>query len=196
MSTGTTAADAHQTAENGQQMAQQLAEQTQQKAQQAAEQAKGTLRDQLDQRSSQVASQISGQASDLRAVSESLRQQGKEGPAGIAERLAGYAEQAGSYLRERNSETLLADAEDFGRRQPWAVGAGALALGFAASRFLKASSGQRYSARTGSQGNAGVPTPPTPYAPPTPSAPLAPGTLEPGTLQPPSVLPPLGSTGV
>jgi hypothetical protein len=34
--------------------------------------------------------------------------------------------------------------EDFGRRQPWAVIAGGLALGFAASRFLKASSSRRY----------------------------------------------------
>jgi hypothetical protein len=52
-------------------------------------------------------------------------------------------------LREKDSDALLADVEDFARRQPWAVGAGALVLGFVGSRFLKASSGRRYSERYG-----------------------------------------------
>lgn len=39
---------------------------------------------------------------------------------------------------------MLRDVEDFGRRQPLAVAAVGLALGFAASRFLKASSRSRY----------------------------------------------------
>jgi hypothetical protein len=34
--------------------------------------------------------------------------------------------------------------EDFARRNPWAVAAGGLVLGLAASRMLKASSSQRY----------------------------------------------------
>ena len=119
----------------------------QQQAEQAAERAKSTLRDQLDQRTSQAGEQINQQATDLRSVGESLREQGKDGPARAADQLAGYAERVGSYLRDRDGETLLHDVEDLGRRQPWAVGAGALALGFAASRFLKASSRQRYSSR-------------------------------------------------
>ena len=45
-----------------------------------------------------------------------------------------------------------ADAEDFGRRQPWALAAASVAAGFAASRFLKASSRQRYQARAGGGG--------------------------------------------
>jgi hypothetical protein len=106
------------------------------------------LREQLDQRSSQAATQITGQASDLRSVGESLREQGKEGPAKAAEQLAQYAEKVGGYLREKDSHALLADAEDFGRRQPWVVAVGGITLGFAASRFLKASSSQRYHGRT------------------------------------------------
>lgn len=131
-----------------QEKAGQLAGQAQEQAQQAAEGAKNRLRQQLDQRSSQVAEQITGQASDLRAVSDSLREQGKDGPASAAAKLAGYAEQVGGYLRDRDSDALLAEAEDFGRRQPWAVTAGGLALGFAASRLLKASSGRRYASRS------------------------------------------------
>jgi len=138
---------AAETAEQAQEKAQQVAEQAQEKAQQVAGQVQDRLREQIDERSSQVATQVTNQASDLRSVGESLRGQGKEGPAQAADQLAGYAEKVGSYLRERDSHALLADAEDFGRRQPWAVAAGALALGLTASRFLKASSRQRYQSR-------------------------------------------------
>jgi uncharacterized protein YjbJ (UPF0337 family) len=151
MSTGTSAPTGQQAGDGVQQKAQEVAGQAQDRAQEAASQAKGKLREQLDQRSSQAAEQINEQASDLRTVGESLRQQGKDGPARAADRLAGYAEKVGGYLRDKDSDTLLSDAEDFGRRQPWAVAAGGLVLGFAASRFLKASSGRRYSTRHASQ---------------------------------------------
>jgi hypothetical protein len=144
MSTG----KAQDVAGQAQEKAQEVAGHAQEKGQQAAAQAKNKLREQLDQRSSQAAEQINQQASDLRAVSNSLRQQGKDGPASAAGRLADYAEKTGGYLREKDSDALLADAEDLARRQPWAVAAGALALGFAASRFLKASSSKRHSTRS------------------------------------------------
>jgi hypothetical protein len=126
---------------------QRAAGQAQEKAQAAAGQAQAKVREQLDQRSSQLAEQAHQQASDLRSVSEALRDQGKDRPAQAVDRLAGYAEQAGSYLRETDADSMLSDAEDFGRRKPGAVAAGALALGLVASRFLKASSSRRYSAR-------------------------------------------------
>ena len=75
---------AEQLGGQAQEKAQQLGGQAQEKAQEAADQARGKLREQLDQRTWQVAGQINEQASDLRAVSESLRQQGKDGPARAA----------------------------------------------------------------------------------------------------------------
>ena len=138
-------------AEQAQEKAQELAGQAQQQAQQVAGQAKNRLREQLDERSSQAAGQITQQASDLRTVSASLREQGKDGPATAAGKLAEYGEKVGGYLNDRDSDRLLADLEDFGRRQPWAGVAGGLALGFAASRFLKASSSRRYSSRYGQE---------------------------------------------
>jgi hypothetical protein len=121
--------------------------QAQEKAQQAAGQAQARVREQLDQRSTQLAGQVDQQVSDLRSVSAALRDQGKDRPAEVVDRLAGYAEQAGRYLREKDADAMLGDAEDVGRQKPAAVAAGALALGLAASRFLKASSRKRYSAR-------------------------------------------------
>jgi hypothetical protein len=147
-------------ASDAQAKAAEVAEQAQEKAHQAAGQVQDKLREQLDQRSSQAATQITEQASDLRSVGESLREQGKEGPAKAADQLAQYAEKVGGCLRDKDSHALLSDAEDFGRRQPWAVAAGGIVLGFAASRFLKASSSQRYHGRTT------VPRPNGVYPPP------------------------------
>lgn len=165
---------AQQAAGQAQEKAQQVAGQAQEKGQQAAAQAKGKLREQLEARSSQAAEQINQQASDLRAVSDSLRQQGKDGPAKAADRLAEYAEKVGGYLREKDGDALLSDAEDFARRQPWVVGAGALALGFAASRLLKASSSKRYSTRSAGRTPGPAATPGRPAIPPADPLPAGP----------------------
>jgi hypothetical protein len=147
------------------------ANQAQEKAQQAAskatDQAQVKLMEQVDLRSAQAAEQINTQASDLRSVSEALREQGKAGPADAADRLAEYAETVGSYLKDKDAHALLADAESFGRQRPWAAAAGGLALGFAASRFLKASSRERYQSR--------APRPDSYASTPGPSHPSTPG---------------------
>lgn len=141
-------------ADQARQKGAELSGQAQDKAQDLVSQARGQARDQIEQRSGQAAEQINQQASDLRTVGESLREQGKDGPAKAADRLAEYAEKVGGYLQDRSSDQLLHDAEDFGRRQPWAaVGAG-MGLGFLASRFLKASSRDRYSSRSVASGSA------------------------------------------
>jgi hypothetical protein len=127
---------------------QEVAGQAQEKAQQAAGQAKGRVREQVDQRSTQAGEQVASTARDVRAVSEELRKQGKDKPAQLADQAAERAERLGSYLKESDADRILSDIEDFGRRQPWAIVAGGVALGFLGSRFLKASSQQRYQAST------------------------------------------------
>jgi hypothetical protein len=124
--------------------AQQAKDKAQETAQQAAGQAKGRVRDQVDQRSTDAGQRVSGVAGDVRSVGEELRKQGKDQPAKLADQAAHHAERLGDYLTNSDGDTILRDVEDFGRRQPWAVIAGGIALGFAASRFLKASSSRRY----------------------------------------------------
>jgi hypothetical protein len=116
----------------------------QDKAQGALGQARSRLRDQIDQRSTQAGEQVQSTVQDVRSMAEQLRGQGKDTPARVAEQVADRAESFGSYLRDADGERLLQDVEDVARRQPWLIAAGGLALGFAASRFLKASSGRRY----------------------------------------------------
>jgi hypothetical protein len=118
----------------------------QEKAQGAAQQARSRFRDQVDQRSTRAGEQLAGSASDVRSVAEELRRQGKDTPAKLAEQAAGQADRVADYLKGASGERILRDVEDLARRQPWAVAAGGLMLGFAASRFLKASSSRRYQA--------------------------------------------------
>ena len=138
-----------QVAGQAQEKGRQAAGQAQEKAQEAAGQAKATLREQVDQRSTQAGERVTSNVEDLRSVGEELRRQGKDKPADYTDKLAEKAERLGSYLKESDPDRILSDVEDFGRRQPWAVAAGGVALGFVASRFLKASSTQRYQQREG-----------------------------------------------
>ncbi len=140
--------------ESGQ--AQQVADQAREKVGEAADQAKekahslagqtqDRIREQVDERSTQAGERVGSTAEDVRAVGSELRNQGKEGPAKIAEQTADRIDRAGSYLRDSDADRILNDVEDFGRSRPWAVLAGAVVVGFAVARFLKASSRERYS---------------------------------------------------
>lgn len=118
----------------------QVGEQAQKTADQARERARGMV----DERSTQAGEQISTQAGDIRTVAEQLREQGKEQPAKVADQAADRIERVGGYLKESNGDRIMRDAERIARENPWAIVAGGIAIGFAASRFLKASSRERY----------------------------------------------------
>jgi hypothetical protein len=143
-------------AETAQDKAKEAAAQAQDKAREAADRARGRVRDQVDQRSTQLGEQVGSSAGDARSVAEQLRAQGKETPARYVAQAADRAERVGGYLRESDGDRLLNDAEDFARRNTWAVALGGLALGFAASRLLKASSSNRYRSSLQSSAHGGI----------------------------------------
>ena len=131
-------------------------DQAKDKAQEAAGQAKekaGTqLRSQVDQRSTRAGRarrrhrlrraqrRRSSCASRARTSRRSWPTRPPTAPSGSA-----------SYLSESDADRILGDIEDFGRRQPWVVIGGGIALGLVASRFLKASSSRRYEQRSSGQ---------------------------------------------
>jgi hypothetical protein len=123
---------------------------------------------------------VRSQSDDIRTVAQQLREQGKEGPAKLADQAADRTQRVSSWLEESDGDRILGDIEDVARRNPWAVALGGLALGFAASRVLRASSTNRYQSRgtdrmqTGSPSRTGLPTPgATPYEPPVAATPGA-----------------------
>jgi hypothetical protein len=127
--------------------------QAKEKAQQAGAQARGRVRDEVDRRSTQAGEQATSTAQALRHASERLRDDGNEPVAKGIEQVAGRVDSAASWLRESDGDRILREVENFGRRNPLAVVAGGAALGFVASRLLKASSRRRYEQSGVASGN-------------------------------------------
>lgn len=124
--------------------AQEVGTQAKEKAQEAGAQARSRVRDEVDRRSTDAGQQAGSAAQALRDASGKLREEGNEPVAKGLEQVADRIDRAGGWLRDADGDRILRDVEDFGRRNSMAVMAGGLAIGFAASRLLKASSRRRY----------------------------------------------------
>ena len=107
----------------------------------AAGQAKDQAVAQVDERSTQVGRQIGSQAEALEGVAGELREQGKDGPARIAEQAAEKVKGVGEYLERADGEKLVEAAQQVARDNPAAAAAVGAAAGFAAGRVIKASLG-------------------------------------------------------
>jgi hypothetical protein len=106
--------------------------------------------DQIGQRSDQVGDQVESAAADARAVSEQLKEQGNDAAARLVEQTAGHAQKVADYLTESDPDRIIADVQTYARKQPWLVALGGVAVGFAASRMVKASAGSSSSSSIGS----------------------------------------------
>jgi hypothetical protein len=136
--------DTSATADRAKHQMQEGAQVAQEKAKGGAETMRSRVREQVDERSTEAGEQMRSSAQALRSTSERLRDEGQDRPARAADRAADQAERLGGYLAESDGDRILHDVEDFARRQPLAVVAAGVAVGFAASRVLKASSRSRF----------------------------------------------------
>ena len=151
-----TGAEQPSATEQAKSTAQEGAQQVRERAQDGARQARSRVRDEVDRRSTQAGEQMSGTADAIRGASSHLRDQGNEQGARAVEQAASRIESAGTWLRDSDGDRILRDVEDFGRRNPLAVVAGGVALGFAVSRLLKASSRRRYESGSTANGPAAL----------------------------------------
>lgn len=121
-----------------------IAEQAQAQLGQATEKVRGAATDQKDM----LAEQLGTVAKAVSKVADELRNE-QSPTAGYASSIAGGMRRLSDNMRDRDLDELVAMAQDFGRRQPATfMGAAALA-GFAASRFLFASSRRRHDTSDG-----------------------------------------------
>jgi hypothetical protein len=164
--------------------AQEVVSQVQDTAATAKERAGDRLTRLVDERSTQGGEQAISLAESMRQSVQAMREQGQDAPARMVEQAADRVQAAGLYLRDNDGNRILADVEDFARRQPLIVAAGAFAVGLLGARFLKASAARRQEQQT-TRG-------PTfqEYQPPQPSAPATGMDVRPG------VPPGMGSTDV
>src|SRR6185295_8599935 len=98
--------------DNAKEQVQEKAQEAQEKLKGGAQQAQARVREQVDQRSTQAGEQVSASADALRTTSRQLREQGQDGPAQAAEKVAQHAERLGGYLSESNADRILGDLED------------------------------------------------------------------------------------
>ena len=132
---------------------QQAGQQVQEEAGELKSQAGGRLREQLDDRSTQAGEQITAMSDALRQSGQQLRQDGNDTPAKLIDGAAERVDRLGAYLRQSDSNRIIDDVEGWARSRPWVAAAAGALVGFAASRFLKASSSRRYDRLTSSNGS-------------------------------------------
>jgi hypothetical protein len=175
------------TTDQAREKAQEVGAQAKEQVQEAGAQARSRVRDEVDRRSTEAGRQAGSTAQALRDASGRLREEGNEPVAKGLEQVADRVERAGGWLRDSDGDSILREVEDFGRRNSLALMAGGLAVGFAASRMLKASSRRRYesgpqaAARTDLGTGNGTTTsgttvmpPESGLAPPSPAPPMRP----------------------
>ncbi len=119
-------------------------------ARSAVNQSKSFVTRLVDERTRSWGEQIGSTARDLQTIGDDLRASGTLAPlADYADQGAALVDRLARYLGQADAERLLGDLENLARRQPWAFAAGAAAIGFAGSRFLKTSSARRYRSAVG-----------------------------------------------
>ncbi len=107
------------------------------------EQVKGQASSRVDQQRQTVASGFEAVARAFRSMGDDLRRQ-DQGPvshyaAEFGHAVSGQVDRIAAYLRGRDINQLMNDAEDVARRSPAMFLGGAFAIGFLATRFLKSS---------------------------------------------------------
>ena len=145
------------TKEQAQEKVQETAQQMQDKAVELTGQAGSRVRRQIDTRTTEAGTQLQTTASAMRRTGQSLRDEGNQTEAKLIDGLADRAERLGAYMTNVDADRLLRDVEDFGRKQPWLLAVGGATIGFFASRFMKASSGQRFATGGGSAASRQLP---------------------------------------
>jgi ElaB/YqjD/DUF883 family membrane-anchored ribosome-binding protein len=153
-------------------------EKVQETAQQASSTAAKAMRERIETQAVQAAAELRSVAASMRRSGHALHADGSESSAKIVDSVVDRMESLAGYLGQASGDRMLHDVESFGRRKPWAMIGAGVGLGVLASRFVKASSRERYESSIGSR----APQAPMQHsraagraiAPPAPAAPVAP----------------------
>jgi hypothetical protein len=109
----------------------------------------------LDEGKDRAIEAVHGVADALRRTAEGLEESDGAFIARYAHQAADQIERFSENFRERRLTDIVADVEDFARRQPTVFLLGAVAAGFIAGRFMSASAERRH-AEAGSSYGAGA----------------------------------------
>ncbi len=139
---GTTGTD--QVQDTAREKAEELKDTVRESSTQLSSTARDWVQQEADQRTTAIGSQARTIADAMRETSSRLNDDGQSQAARMTDMVADRVDQAASYLEQTDGERLMRDVQDMARRNPWAFAAGGLLVGFAASRFMKASRSNEY----------------------------------------------------
>jgi hypothetical protein len=108
------------------------------RAAEAAAKARDYAANMIDQQKQRAADQIGGFGAALRGMAGRLQDDRDATLAGYAEAAAEKLDRAAEYVRSRDANTMLADAQAFARKRPELVIGGMFIAGVALERLLKA----------------------------------------------------------
>jgi hypothetical protein len=111
-------------------------------AHEATEKAGGYVRSMVDQRTEQAGQWLTETGRELTEAGDTFRERGDSVPAQASEFIGRKVRDLGSYMQTRDGDELLQEAQDYARKNVWALTIGGLVLGFAAARAVGA--GYRY----------------------------------------------------
>jgi hypothetical protein len=127
------------------QKAGQVAHKAEQQAGQLADQAKQQATSQLSSQKERATQHLGSVAQALRQTGQHLREQDQGSMAQYTDKAAEQVERFSGFLKNKNVNELMSEAERFARRQPSLFLGGAFAVGVLGARFLKSSSQQQSS---------------------------------------------------
>ncbi len=116
-----------------------MTEKAQQQASQLADKAQQQVESRLATQKKQATHGMQNLAGALEQTSQQLRQQGQESLAEYTTKAADQVQHLAQYLNQHDINDLIDQTQNYARQHPVPFLAGAFALGFAASRFLKSS---------------------------------------------------------
>ena len=124
--------------ESARQEAQRLGEQAREQARHLQRQASERGTQMLEERKGWVTGEVDAVAHALHRSADELSADGS-GAAQYAHWAADALDRVSQHLHQKDVKSLLRETQDFARREPGIVIGGALAVGFALTRFLKSS---------------------------------------------------------
>ena len=120
--------------------------QIKQKAEETTEQVKHEVQERsrslFASQTDRIAERLETIAQTVMEMSPKLREKNQDTTADYADAAAEKLDRLSRYVRDKNLDNLMDDARHMIQRQPGYVMAGAFALGFMMSRFIKSSGGQ------------------------------------------------------
>lgn len=128
--------------EPARQEAQRLGEQAREQARHLQQQASERGAQMLEERKGWVTGEVDAVAHALHRSADELSADGS-GAAQYAHWAADALDRVSQHLHQKDVKSLLRETQDFARREPGIVIGGALAVGFALTRFLKSSEPRR-----------------------------------------------------